>query len=1261
VILRIAIFLLAAVGIHAQTVNQATSLTNLLTRTPVVGGLYLVNGYYVSGDTGGQRSARHVPGSTATTNAANVFAFGSGRLIFDDRTNSVQNLRWWGGSPDAADNTAALTNCAAWVASLGGGHVYIPTGTYPLLYGGLTMPSGVRLRGDGPNATTLNFTAATPTYDYEAVLSWVGTVHSTVRLHSAPTVGDRTIVLASAVDWAWDEWIQISDTNAFSFGSRNYYKQGEFNYVYSNSGGTNIALMEPLEAAYPTATTTINRITPTVGSAEGIHFALGTKSGPVELRYADYRSYFRNCSAAGSEYAHFWTDSSHAVSWDGLSVEWDSDPSVGLNYGGGFGDSEHLLIRNCVFRTARHGIVSGGSTMPTRYCRVINSTFGSTRQNIAGADMHGDVVESTFDACTFLSGVTLGGGRNRLLNSTILNGRGATAISVGECYYYDWEVRGNKIKVTSFDDEAQSVWAMRFSLEAGSQSSQPASTNYWPGTWGGTRSQTIKILDNEIEMVGTRTNGNYIIFVDEASTLTANESLTPADFGGLIVRGNRITQAASQAFASITAPGIYVQTQDKVRFRVVDISDNPLIQGAGVQVRVHAGKVTVSNNTFEDLNTREGVYVIPRGGYALVGAVDVEVAENLFLRPIGSALTVSGTTGRLSARNNRIYDHGSINDSLSRWAIVTSDGDSSILSVDLEDNLIVSTNSPSYDVYVSTAAGTLRDIGTIIGGSVTAGTRSAGGGYQRVPYSLASFGATNAITMIGQYTALPTASSYPPGLAHSAGDLWYSDGSTWQAVQRATTNFHNLRATNGLVGKDLIAETATIGADWPGTKTAVDGILPLFVGRDTNDFVSAQVYNPNTGSDAAAVWYASAAGAQGRFLATSTNNSSANAKARVGVYAVTGAGLQFDLAYPASQDVVWTYGGGTEFARLSTNTLAAPSVTSTFATNIGTHFVTTTGTGARLAGSMTAANAKNAMAITGADITDSTSAGRALLTAANAAAQRSSLGLGTTSTLDDAPSDGYGYVRSNASWARQSGGGGGGSFDGMKFGNGTNDMVTITNAIIRGDGENIVQVEMSTGTEPVAQFTASIKPSSITTNKVNSAFLSFISSHAKAFTNSVTLGGVTNSAATNIVWAITLPALANDGDVALWTSHGALWNASGSSVNWDPMIRVNGGQKLRVQWSVGSSGYKRAASIVGGIRRLSSTTAYIWSDLNQSGTTITTNNGFGGTASYVRQSEYPVTATDWGHETNTVDFCSVFGTASTNIWLQMFGVQGERK
>jgi hypothetical protein len=1182
--IRLILFLLASVAAQAQ-LTTLSSLDVLLSRTPIRGERVGVSSGLSSNDWGGVRIAQHYTNSSGfATNLGNVFqAKGAtnGQWGFVDRTNSVQNMRWWGGSPNVADNTAALTNCAAWVASLGGGYIYIPTGTYPLLSGGLTMPSGVRLRGDGPNATVFDFTSATPAYDYEPVLSWEGTVAATVRLQSQTIAGNRSLTTASSVDWAWGEMIQIADTNKFSFGSRPDYHEGEFNFVYSNTSGTNIVLQEALEASYPTASTVINRITPATGSVEGIHFALGTKSGPVLLRYCDQDSYIENCSAAGSEDTHFWIDSCYASRISNSKVDYGIDPATGGGYGLKFGDSENLVIGpGNFFRTSIHGISGGGSTVPTRYVRIFGSTLGSTRQTTAGADMHGDVVESQFSDCTFLSGLTLGGGRNKVVNSTIRNGRGVPGLAVGECRYYDWEVADNRFLISSFDDEAESVWAARFLLTTGDYSGDRASTNYWPGTFGGTASQSIKFVGNEIQFTGARTNGNYAVSIDEAATLTANTNLSPAQFGAVIVRGNRILSAPDQPDVMDESPGVFVYTRSKIRWSTIDVSQNPYLDSASVQVRVHTGDVQIKGNTFANLKSSQGVFVNPPSVGSVVDRLDTEVSGNLFISPIGSAFTVVGTTGRVIGRNNLIYNHGRTNTGYSLNGIAVYDGADPVNGIELYDNLVASTNAGTRDVYILTA-GSLRDERTQIGGSVTAGTRSISGGYIRVPFIVGAVGSTNALALLGQYTALPTASSFPPALAHSAGDLWYSDGASWNAVQKSGTNFHNLRATNGLVGGDLIAATATIGANWPGSKTAIDGRVPLVVARNTNAFLTAQIYNNDSGASAASVLDVTASGMQGRFFGTTTNASSAAAQARVGVQSVSGTGIQFDLTYPSSQDIVMTYGGGTEFARLSTNTLSVPGLTTKAATNVIAYVNGTT-----------ADATSTARAVVNHAIS---SLGRELIAAGSQSAAQSILGIssGSFTNLDNLTVTNAARFGSNFTISDTIGGTdrftltGSGINSFLQFSSfgdflvssaagiyasstnnwfynglnqywpGTSDRVWLTSLGFKNAaplrGANILDgTEIDWTTSSTTNVTPSIKSASITTNKIDSTFYNFITSQATggtATTNYVVKALMQNAAGltvaattlseTNMVttqpsWAVTNFA------AGYWTTNNAL-------------------------------------------------------------------------------------------------------------------------
>ena len=421
--------------------------------------------------------------SGATTNGA---AFGStnwsGRWYFPDRLETTQRLEWWGGIPGSTGCERALTNAAAHVAALGGGYVEAGAGTFHFSVGGINMPSGVRLRGNGPNATIFNFSSSTPAYDYEHVIRWIGDLSNGVGIVSDTASGGKTIILDSVTDWAVGDQLQIRQTNYFSFGGRKNYSAGEFNFIASITGGTNITLLERLEAAYPTVLTRVAKVVASVGSVEGIHFALGVKSGGVTLDYCDGRSYMQNCSGAGTEESHFNVRRSYGITVSDLFVDWDSDPVVGLNYGLIVGDSEYINVRNCFLRSGRAGFDAGGSTIPTRYLTVSGTTMGSTRTNSHGAGLHEDVVNTTFTDCTLLSGVSLGGGKNRLLNSTVRNNTDRAAVAIPAGRYFDWEIRGNDIEST-VDPTLGIVYGMRLYLQAGSEGANPESTNYWPGTF----------------------------------------------------------------------------------------------------------------------------------------------------------------------------------------------------------------------------------------------------------------------------------------------------------------------------------------------------------------------------------------------------------------------------------------------------------------------------------------------------------------------------------------------------------------------------------------------------------------------------------------------------------------------------------------------------------------------------------------------------------------------------------------------------------
>lgn len=154
---------LFCVSSGAQTWNQAESLTNLLTRPPVVGGWYSVKGYRVAGDWGDERTAQYVRGDTTTTNAAHVFNWSGGRLKFFDATNSVQDARWWPIVGDGSTSDATALNAAAsHVRGLSNATLVLPARRF-YVPGGINL-SGVRLSARGsvlvPDGTNYAWTAS---------------------------------------------------------------------------------------------------------------------------------------------------------------------------------------------------------------------------------------------------------------------------------------------------------------------------------------------------------------------------------------------------------------------------------------------------------------------------------------------------------------------------------------------------------------------------------------------------------------------------------------------------------------------------------------------------------------------------------------------------------------------------------------------------------------------------------------------------------------------------------------------------------------------------------------------------------------------------------------------------------------------------------------------------------------------------------------------------------------------------------------------
>jgi hypothetical protein len=927
-VIRFLLFFLFSASALGQTFNQALTLTNLLTKTPVVGGLYSVRGYRTDGDWGAARNAVHVPGSTAATNFGNTFAFGTGRLIFTDKTNRVQNLRWWGGdAANVQDTAAAFTNAVDYVnQSMGGGTVYVPAGTYKFLSDGIDVPSGVNLQGDGP-LSVFN-ASATGSTNYPPFLRWNGSRSSSVYIVSNSVAGGYLLTLSGDLNLNQGDTIAIYNTNDFSGGARSYYRAGQFATVSSVTAATNITLLTPLYDAYA-AGVRAYKITQTEATVKDMHFALPLQSAGVTFHYGGKNVRLENVSAAGTDYQHFGFHSCFGSQAVGVNVDSDSE-SVGLNYGFLLGSSQDCVFDRCDLSAGLAGFDAGNSdTDLDFFCwfpRISNSSFKSIRGLAPGLGMHGNVRGAIVDNCQ-INGINIVGG-NTVRNSTIWNGPNYPALYASEMYNGEATVEDNQFYVRTFG-LGQSVPLARITL----QSSNPGAggtvdTNIWAGTWTGTTNQWIRFNRNKVKFLSTISAGYYGLYVDENSILAANPNAGQKTFGGIEVIGNKFQLPEDQPYSSLNFDLIYISPKTNVIWNDIIVRDNDLPYG-GIAIEANGGRITIENNRITK-NTQPVASVrVIRSSYGQFKPTITTIRNNLIddalyggilhYRPFGSAII----------ERNTITDHGRAGSSYAIDLSADAPYTTNLVSLLFRDNLTtVNTGSTlGYNIAAPSAEVKYernREVGVAAGGSRSWASAVV------VPWSTNSSGATNVPATIG---SLPTASlPSPAGPAitydSTLGVPVFWDNSTWRSLLAANgTNFANIYVTNTASVKDILAETITLQLGG-GAILAASPTEPFFINGQSNAVVRTHVYNLHYGTDAAASAYYSAFGVTGSLGAVSTNNTSGNLLARMRLRAETGNGFNFDLAFPTSQDFTFTYGGGTEFARLSTNELylATPTI-----------------------------------------------------------------------------------------------------------------------------------------------------------------------------------------------------------------------------------------------------------------------------------------------------------------------------------------------
>ena len=240
-------------------------------------------------------------------------------------------------------------------------------------------------------------------------------------------IGSRSVVVSDASSFAVGDIVALVDTTPQSFSRwRNAYCQGEFKTIQAING-TTITFTEPIYGYYihDDAIYITKRHLTKVGEISGlsisndyasysygIHIknAIGATISGINVRDAQTGISISNCIAIGVR--------------DSLCVCYKK-PS-GDSYGISIGNSQNIVIDNCVCAGGNHGISSGGAALPINLpivCRFLTiqncnlRTFDSTNASIW---FHGNIEFGTVQNCVART-IAAAGNHCRIIGNTVMS------------------------------------------------------------------------------------------------------------------------------------------------------------------------------------------------------------------------------------------------------------------------------------------------------------------------------------------------------------------------------------------------------------------------------------------------------------------------------------------------------------------------------------------------------------------------------------------------------------------------------------------------------------------------------------------------------------------------------------------------------------------------------------------------------------------------------------------------------------------------
>lgn len=426
-----------------------------------------------------------------------------------DNYGREANVRDWGAKGNGSTDDTTVIQAAI---DSGASKVYFPAGTYKIT-SQLDVPSGVLIEGDGESSI---ISAATLSSGY--ALSFAGTEPTSLGSPSAdPVKLGRTLTFSSAPSVSEGDVLLIRNPTTYSWhGSRDYYKEGEWNRVSSVSGSV-ITLVSPLYSGYTAANVTVYKLTaPSTCNVRNLRINMplsGTAQVAAISASLCVDTRIENIAASGSDYALLRLDRCYDASISKCHVVQSTPNAPSLDYGVVAVSCQHVRISDSYLLAKRHAVTIGeaADACPSRDVIVSNATLICRENTHAAADFHGGSEFCVYEDCTIEGGLDLAGDNQVVRNCTFI-GRGASGSAI-----YCTELKGmsHTIENCGFYTDGGGDSSRGLAIDIGGNSSPLSSDTDRGGTF---RVKGCRFIDS----ASSPTSQRFITSRNRGCTTTVN-------------------------------------------------------------------------------------------------------------------------------------------------------------------------------------------------------------------------------------------------------------------------------------------------------------------------------------------------------------------------------------------------------------------------------------------------------------------------------------------------------------------------------------------------------------------------------------------------------------------------------------------------------------------------------------------------------------------------------------------------------------------